>query len=57
MMLTAIGIFLLTIFLFVKNEDIGFVNVSWMWVIAYGTFSFSYFITSTAMIVLYNKED
>ncbi len=57
MMLTGMFVFLVTIFLFVKNENTGTVYVSWMWVIAYGTFSFSYFVTSTVMIVLYNKED
>lgn len=57
MMLTGIFVFLITMYLFVQNEDLGTVNVSWMWVIAYGTFSFSYFVTSTAMIVLYNRED
>ena len=57
MMFTGILVFLITIFLYIQNEDIGTVNVSWMWVIAYGTFSFSYFVTSTTMIVLYNKEN
>ena len=57
MMLTGIFVFLITMYLFVQNEDLGTVNVSWMWVIAYGTFSFSYFVTSAVMIVLYNRED
>ena len=57
MMLTGILVFIITIFLYVQNEDLGTVNVSWMWVIAYGTFSFSYFITSASMIVLYNKDE
>ncbi len=57
LMLTGIIVFLITIFLFIENEDIGYVNVSWMWVIAYGTFSFSYFVTSTAMVVLYNRDE
>ena len=57
MMLTCIFVFIITMYLFVQNEDLGTVNVSWMWVIAYGTFSFSYFVTSTVMILLYNRED
>ncbi len=57
MMLTAMFVFTITILLFVQNEDIGTVKVSWMWIIAYGTFSFSYFVTSTTMIVLYNKVE
>lgn len=57
MMLTGILVFLVAIFLYVKNESLGVVDVSWMWVIAYGTFSFSYFVTSTAMIVLYNLDE
>ncbi len=57
MMLTGILVFLVTIILFIQNEDLGTVNVSWMWVIAYGTFSFSYFVTSTVMIILYNRDE
>ena len=57
MILTIMLLFLVSIYLFVKNEDLGTVYVSWMWVIAYGTFSFSYFITSMSMIVLFNREE
>jgi len=57
MMLTAMFVFIISMFIFVSNESTGLVYVSWMWVIAYGTFAFSYFITSTIMIVLFNKDE
>lgn len=57
MILTSIFVFVIAIILYETNRENGYVNVSWLWVIAYGTFSFSYFVTSAVLIYLYKKNE
>ncbi len=57
LMVTAIYVFLLCIVVFVQNRNIGTVPVSWMWFLAYSTFSFAYFISSFLIVYLYNIEE
>ncbi len=57
LLVTALYVFALSMILFISYRTIGFVNVSWMWFIAYSTFSFTYFITSFANFYLYLKEN
>lgn len=53
---TIMYVFLLTIGLFVVYQDVGQVNVSWMYYIAYSTFAFAYFFTSMISIYYYRRE-
>jgi hypothetical protein len=57
LMISMMYVFLLSIVLFIVYRDYGVVNVSWMWFIAYSTFSFGYFVTSLAHVYLYHYEE
>ena len=56
LMISLMYVFLISIILFLYNRDSGTVIASWLWFIAYSTFSFSYFITSLIIIYNYNRE-
>lgn len=56
LMVSLIYVFLLSIILFVTNRNNGTVNVSWLWFIAYSTFSFGYFSTSLVHVYFYHYE-
>lgn len=57
MTITAMLILITAISLFVINEESGVVYVSWMWLFAFGTFAFTYFITSLLIVIIYKKND
>ena len=57
LMLTGIFVFLFSIILFINYQDRGVLEVSWLWLIAYTTFSFSYFITSLISVYLYIRDE
>ena len=52
---TLIYVFILSIILYLVYESISVLPVSWVWFIAYSTFSFSYFITSLSHLYYYHK--
>lgn len=54
---TGIFVFVLAITIFIINEDKRFVDVSWLWFIAYATFAFSYFSTSLILFILYKRDE
>ena len=56
MILTLIYVYSICIVLFIINRDGNVVSVSWLWFIAYSTFAFAYFITSSIILYHYNKE-
>lgn len=56
LMISLIYVFLLSIILFVINRNSGFIDVSWLWFIAYSTFAFGYFITSLIHVYVYHYE-
>ncbi len=57
LMMTAIYVFLVCIVVFVQNRNVGVIPVSWMWFIAYSTFSFAYFVSSSMIVYLYKVEE
>ena len=57
MTLTAMVILITAITLFVTNEDRGVVDVSWMWLFGFGTFAFTYFITSLMIVIIYKSDE
>ena len=57
LMLTSMFVFVFTMILFVLNRDRGIIEVSWMWLIAYLTFSFAYFITSSLTVYFYKADE
>lgn len=57
LMLTSMFVFIFSIVLFIINEDRGVLEVSWVWLIAYLTFSFAYFITSLITVYLYKVDE
>ena len=57
LMLTSMFVFVFTIVLYVLNKDRGTIEVSWMWLIAYSTFSFAYFITSLLTVYFYKVDE
>ena len=57
LLLTSMFVFIFSIALFVINRGRGTIEVSWMWLIAYLTFSFAYFITSLISVYLYKVDE
>ena len=57
LMLTSMFVFIFSIVLFVANRGRGVIEVSWVWLIAYLTFSFAYFITSLISVYLYQRDE
>lgn len=57
LMLTGIFVFIFSIVLFIYYQDRGVLEVAWVWLIAYTTFSFSYFITSLVTVYLYRRDE
>ncbi|MCK5387853.1 MAG: DUF2178 domain-containing protein [Candidatus Izimaplasma sp.] len=57
LMLTSMFVFIFSIILFVNYQDRGVLEVSWVWLIAYLTFSFAYFITSLITVYLYKVDE
>jgi cobalamin synthase len=57
LMLTSMFVFVFSIILFVTHQDRGVLEVSWVWLIAYMTFSFAYFITSLLTLYLYKVDE
>jgi hypothetical protein len=57
MTITAMLIFITAITLFVLNEDRGVIDVSWMWLFAFGNFVFTYFITSLSILLIYKNNE
>ena len=57
LMLTSMYVFILSIVLFGIYRNAGFINVTWMWFIAYSTFALAYFITSLLNVYFYLYEE
>ncbi len=57
LMLTSMFVFVFCIALFVNYRDRGVIEVSWVWLIAYLTFAFAYFITSLLTVYLYKVDE
>ena len=57
LMLTSMFVFVFSIALFVINKDRGLIEVSWVWLIAYMTFAFAYFITGLITVYLYKVDE
>ena len=57
LMLTSMFVFIFSIVLFVNYRDRGVLEVSWVWLIAYLTFAFAYFITSLLTVYLYKVDE
>ena len=57
LMLTSIFVFVFSIVLYINYEDRGVLEVSWVWLIAYMTFAFAYFITSLITVYLYKIDE
>lgn len=55
--LTTIYVFLLTILLYIFYEQSGVVPVSWLWFVAYSTYAFAFFSTSSVSVLLYLKDN
>lgn len=53
--LTTMFVFILMIGLFIGYEEEGQVPVSWMWFTAYTTSVFSFFSTSSIIVILYRR--
>ncbi len=49
-------VYLLCTILWVIYKDVNVIQVSWIWFIAYSTFAFAYFMTSSIILYHYNKE-
>ena len=57
LMLTSMFVFVFSIILFISYQDRGVLEVSWVWLIAYMTFSFAYFITGLLTIYFYKVDE
>lgn len=57
LILTTMFVFLFCLSLFLGYEDVGNVPVSWLWLLAYLTFSVAYFSTSTIIVLMYWKDN
>jgi|LGOV01.1.fsa_nt_gb hypothetical protein len=57
LMLTSMYVFILSIVLFIIYRNDGFINVTWMWFLAYSTFAFAYFVTSLLNVYFYLYEE
>ena len=57
LMFTGMFVFILSMVLYVYYSDKGSLEVAWVWLIAYSTFSFAYFITSLISVYLYVKDE
>ncbi len=57
LMLTSMYVFILSIVLFIIHRSDGFINVTWMWFVAYSTFAFAYFTTSLLNVYFYLYEE
>jgi hypothetical protein len=57
LMLTGMFVFVFSMILYVYYSDKGSLEVAWVWLIAYSTFSFAYFITSLISVYLYVKDE
>ncbi len=56
MILTLLYVFGLSMVLFIIYRDAETISVTWLWFIAYSTFAFSYFITSSMILLLYGRD-
>ena len=57
LIITLMFVFLFCMSLFVVYKDAGVLPVSWIWLLAYLTFSFAYFLTSTIIVVQYWRDN
>lgn len=57
LMLTSMFVFVFSIALYINYKDRGVLEVSWVWLIAYMTFAFAYFITSLITVYLYKVDE
>jgi len=57
LLLTSMFVFIFSIILFITHQDRGLLEVSWVWLIAYMTFSFAYFITGLITVYLYKVDE
>jgi membrane-bound ClpP family serine protease len=57
LMLTSMFVFIFSIALYVINKDRGVIEVSWVWLIAYMTFAFAYFMTGLITVYLYKVDE
>jgi len=55
--ITAMFVFVFSIALFSAYRNLGVIEVSWLWLIAYSTFAFTYFITSLITVYLYKTNE
>ncbi len=57
LLLTSMFVFVFSIVLYISYEDRGVIEVAWVWLIAYLTFSFAYFITGLITVYLYKVDE
>lgn len=56
LLVTTMFVFLICITLFIANEDVGSIHISWTWLLAYLTFAMAYFSSSAIIVLLYGLD-
>ncbi|GEM_PF-2405267 len=56
LLVTTMFVFLVCITLFIANENVGSIHISWTWLLAYLTFAMAYFSSSAIIVLLYGLD-